>query len=80
MEGYRKLTVKKVAESTPPGECLMIDFADCVVSIQARKSFLEEKGLPGIAAGQEIYIMGKVGNSDLDLWGFDTVADMRPVQ
>jgi len=70
-EGYRRLTVKSVKPASEPG-FVFVDFEESAMSL-AFSPDIE------LSVGDKIDVKGKNGNTDADLWGIDTLADMRKV-
>lgn len=74
MNGYRLVTVASVHVLE---ESLLVEFADCRVGIDVRRRELEKVGIETLSPGDQIWIKGKNGNSDADLWGVGSIEDMK---
>jgi hypothetical protein len=77
---YRTLTIASVRETNPPGDTLLIDFKNSVVSFELRKDYLSEHGLSDIAEGDSVEVKGKYGNKDVDLFGLAKIEDIRKLK
>jgi hypothetical protein len=74
---YRRMQVAEIRETTPPGDHLLVRLEDSIISLQIPKMLLAFNGINNLQPGQELLIKGRMGNNDLQLWGVDTLEDIR---
>ena len=56
---------------------LEIAFQDSIVSMSVSRDFLKKRDIENVAPGLCLLVKGKKGNSDMDLWGMESVEDIR---
>lgn len=71
---YRRLTVKTVKEKCGS---LSINFEGSIIELSIKHHLLPRYGIMDIKPGDHLFVSGRTGNEDVDLWGFDTFADIR---
>jgi hypothetical protein len=73
-EGYRLIQLRRV---TADPCTLTLEIVNCPISLVLPRKDLARYGIETLTAGQWLWIKGRSGNADHQLWGFDPVADLK---
>ncbi len=70
---YRVVEIKKVQIEGR----FELSFKDCGTGLSLRIEDAIRFGLRGVLPGDKLAVKGKTGNEDSDLWGVDSIEDIK---
>ena len=77
MKGYRKLLILGVERDENE---IHMDYYNCNIMMHFDEETVRKYGLEEASFGDILFVKGKTGNTDADLWGIDPIEDMKLVK